>query len=130
MMKKANILLVLLAAVATAGCGVAAHPWKDPMIAPGAKKAHHTEQSRQTPGGVAVSNTQAHPVALADQVQSFSDVELCQGIGKAQVTHNKAAYAVYSDEMEQRSRGRVFSLDQGACTALAVAEINKRNGSK
>ena len=99
-MKKA-ILAVLV--VMAAGCQAA--PWKDPMIKPGA-------------------------VPLADQVQKLTDVQICQNLGIAQARHDKAAYNVYSDELTQRERGKTFTLDQGACTALAVAEINKRNGSK
>lgn len=99
-----KVLAVVVVAVMAAGCSVAA-PWKDPMIKPGA-------------------------VPLADQVQKLTDVQICQNLGIAQARHDKAAYNVYSDELTQRERGKTISLDQGACTALAVAEINKRNGSK
>lgn len=68
--------------------------------------------------------------AIADHAQKLTDVQICQNLGIAQAKHDKAAYNVYSDELTQRERGKTFTLDQGACTALAVAEINKRNGSK
>ncbi|EDI8735818.1 hypothetical protein GEM21_05500 [Salmonella enterica] len=67
---------------------------------------------------------------LADLVQDLTDVQVCQQLGIAQVKHDKGAYDVYSDEIEQRTRAKMFELDQGACTALAVAEINKRNGKQ
>ena len=99
-MKKANIVLIVLAAMATAGCGVSAAPWKDPMIKPGA-------------------------VPLADQVQKLTDVQICQKLGQAQGKHDKAAYNVYSDELGRREKAKIFTLDQGQCTGLAITEINK-----
>ncbi|ECE4535640.1 hypothetical protein DCH27_25310 [Salmonella enterica] len=96
-MKKANITLIILAAAATAGCAVSAHPWKDPQVAKGAKHA-----------------------------QRFNDVELCQQLGKAQAMHDKAAYKGLSKELNSRESANAFRLSQADCTGLAVNVIEER----
>ncbi|EBD1090383.1 hypothetical protein FA809_23075 [Salmonella enterica] len=66
--------------------------------------------------------------ALAKQqeaAQKLTDVQICQKLGQAQGKHDKAAYNVYSDELGRREKAKIFTLDQGQCTGLAITEINK-----